>query len=285
MKKNGGAVSRAARIALFIFFAFGSAPDAFCQVPPDSMLGKFEKSVQPPPDKPAKPQPAPEHSRDKNNNNGDNHSFLGDLVSDMVSDMLKPGPNQQTDSDTVSVAPGEDSTMKRLDPRTDISLRRDDGDILIPFVRYDFAYQNITSTINASSNRLEAGYGSYGLLLEHYVFQESNPSASLTIDRQIFLFRLSADRTTELDLGLGESVVIGAQNTSLSTVSLPVKLVLGENENMVLELRPTWADRMDDYEAAMLIGERFWSMKIGYRTLNSPSVSLHGPFAGFSLYY
>lgn len=260
--------------ALVFLFLSGSSLDAFCQSsnPPDdnSMLQKFEKSVQPPADKPANPQPAPAPDHDKNNHKDDLGDELAQDMMDVVVDV---------------VAELGRATTQRLSPKTDISLRRDDGDILIPFVRYDFAYQNISSNIDAHINRLEAGYGSVGLMLENYVLRERIPSNTLTINRQMLLYRMSMNRSVEVDFGLGQSVISGLQRTTLNSLSLPVKVILGENENIALELRPTWANTMDDYEIALLWVKSFGSLKIGYRSLNSSGATLNGPYAGFAFHY
>lgn len=268
--KNSGSALRPFVTTLVLFLTCSSAPDAFCQNQPDSKLGKFEKSVQPPPGKPADPAPPPEHHRDKDNHH-DNDDSDGELGEQII--IISVG----------IVAGLGIMTMERLSPDSEAHTRRDKGDILIPFVRYDFAYQNISSTINANIERLEAGYGPFALFFENYAFQERAPSNTLTIEQQMFLYRMSMSKTAEVDFGIGKSVISGAQRTTLNSISLPVKIAL--NENVALEFRPTWADTVNDYELALLWGKPFWSVKAGYRTLNSPGVSLHGPFAGFALYY
>ena len=50
-----------------------------------------------------------------------------------------------------------------------------------------------------------------------------------------------------------------------------------------IELRPAWAEHIQDYDAALLLGWRFASVKIGYRWVESPHESLSGPYAGLSL--
>jgi hypothetical protein len=258
--------------ALFVILAL-CAPAAYCGAPNHSdesggTLGKFEKDVQPPAD-PA-PRPADgDRRRDREHHDGDSLgdelvSSFGDLVVSIFADL----GNQ---------------TLLRLAPDAQPPVRRDDGDILIPFVRYDFAYQHITSSINADSNRLEAGYGPYAFSLEQYTFRESAPSFTLTVDSATFLYRISLSKAAEVDFGLGHTTITGAQRTTLNTVTLPVKIAL--TDNTALELRPAWSGTLADYELALHWGMPYWSAKIGVRTLNSPGTSLRGPFAGFSLHF
>lgn len=161
--------------------------------------------------------------------------------------------------------------------------KRNEGDILIPFIRYDFAYQNISASIHANSHRLEAGYGPFAAFLEEYIFNETAPDNTLTLSRQLLLYRMSSDPMFEVDLGIGQTVISDEQRTALNTISLPVKVVLGANA--ALEFRPAWAGGVSDYEIVLHIGRQYGSIKVGYRTLNTADSTLSGPFAGLSVYY
>lgn len=228
----------------------------------NSKLRKFERSVQSSQQTAA--TTASTHYESRDQLHADTSFSLGDEFVDLLGEL-----GQQT--------------WRRLDP-LDVSVqRRNAGDFPIPFIRYDFAYQNVASNIHASSHRLEAGYGPFAIFMEEYTFNEAAPDNTLTISRQLLLYRMSADPMFEVDVGLGQSVVSGVQSTSLSTLSLPVRVVLGENA--ALEFRPAWAGGMSDYELALHIGRRYGSLKVGYRALNSPDSTLSGPFAGFSVYY
>ncbi len=238
----------------------------------NSALGQFEKSVQPPPSKPADAS-----SREDREHQGDD-----DFGTSLLRALLSPddGSNQGSSRDA---SPPGISSAQRLAADTDPAVRRNDGDILIPYVRYDFFRQSVATNVSANDHRLEAGYGSYAVMLEHYVFREQIPNATLSIDRQMLLLRMSSDRNLEIDIGLGQTVISGAQRTTLGSISLPIKVAL--NDNVALEFRPTKADTMDDYEAALHWGGQYGSLKIGYRTLVGRGASLSGPFAGFAVYY
>ncbi len=273
-RKSRSSVARRSAIRLLIVLLVSNATSAYCQestspdANSDSVLGKFERGVQPAPSKPAEPAPERHPSPNHNHESDDFAGGFADELAQIAMDVI---------------AESGRLTMQRLDSSTDIALRRNDGDIMIPFVRYDFAHQNVSGSIFANTHRLELGYGPFALFLEDSVFHERAPSNTLTITRQLFLYRMSLSRTAEVDFGLGRSIVYGTQRTELNSVSLPVKLVV--SENVALELRPTWADTMDDYEIALNWGRPYGSLKVGYRSLVAAGTSLNGPFAGFSLYY
>jgi hypothetical protein len=49
-----------------------------------------------------------------------------------------------------------------------------------------------------------------------------------------------------------------------------------------IELSPAWADGVSDYDIAVLLSQRYGSLKLGYRWLRSPNESLDGPYVGIS---
>ncbi len=239
-----------------------------------SVLRKFEKSIPPAPEGHRQNNPQPEPPRERKHDE-DIGSELGEAI---VEGMVNV---------TMSIlAAGGRSSLRRLDPGTDpdteAPLLRNDGEPLIPFVRYDFGYQRVSANIAGHIHRLEGGYGPVALFLEDYTLNESAPAASLNIQRQMILYRMSGSRA-EFDIGLGQSVISGAHRTEMGAVSLRGRFMLSETVSM--DILPTWGGGMDDYELALHWGRQFGSLKIGYRRLHTPSTSLGGPFAGFALYF
>ncbi len=294
---NSRSVSCRLSETLVILMALGASASAYCQQAPNdnSPLRRFEKGVQTPSSQPSNQtssqsstqtyyqppsQPyqydpfAPPGTASSYQSQGTRRPQSDDLVGDLMGDMLGA---------VVGLA-GEMGvlTLQRMSSSADVATRREEGDILLPFVRYDFFRQHAIANIYATDHRLEVGYGPVALLVEKYTFYQQ-PNDSLTINRKLFLYRMSPVREAEIDLGFGESVVSGLQNTSLGTFSLPITVMLGDN--VALEFRPTWSHTMDDYEGAIHLGGRFGSVKLGYRYLSTSGAVLNGPFAGFSLYY
>ncbi len=238
-----------------------------------SVLHNFEKSVQPAAEDKGRDE---SHSGRPYRREHDDHGdgVGGDLEEGFVQGMVNMSMNL--------IAAGGASSMQRIQPGADSLLYRDNGEPLIPFARYDFAYQHVSSGISAHVSRFEGGYGPMGLYLEDYTFNESAPTAALDIKRQMFLYRMSVSQA-EVDIGFGQSVITGTQRTVIKAVSLRGRFML--NDNISIDLMPVWGDGMDDYELALHYGMQYGSLKIGYRSLNSPSATLSGPFAGLAFYY
>lgn len=246
-----------------------AAQDSTSQSTDTSELHRFEKSIQPPEyNKPTQPHTEYEHHREHGDGSG------SDLVDDLGQGLVDLAMNM--------LEAGGVSSLQRLEPGADPSQHRNDGDLLIPFVRYDFAYQRVSSDITAHFNRFEGGYGPVALFLEDYAFSEQSPPSSLTVKRQMFLYRMSGSKA-EMDIGLGQTVILGTQRTVINALSVRGRIMF--DENISIDIFPIWGDGMADYELALHYGRKYGSLMIGYRSLNSYSTSLEGPFAGFALYF
>ena len=240
-----------------------------------SVLRHFEKSIQPDSgnNNVGIPQGEPPHTG-KDDDDSIGHELGDELATDFMNGLMNVV--------STIVVEGGRATMQRVAPGTDASFRRNDGDALIPFVRYGFGYQRVSANIDATFNRLEGGYGPFALYLEEYGFHEAAPASVLMVQRQMFLYRV-AGQHTEIDFGLGRSVVAGAKRTVMDAVSLRGKFMLSDSTS--IDFTPVWGNGMDDYELTLHWGRQFGSFAVGYRSLQTSGASLNGPFAGFAFYF
>lgn len=276
----------------------------------DSPLRKFEKGAHPAPN----PQPAeqPSSSGDSEKHHGDDDNWLGDLLGDMLSGLFSSN-HSQTPSQAGGSTDGADGTnstentggedigtwwsnfeihtfldrptyltMQRMDSEADDTVRRNDGDVLIPYVRYDFSYHHVSSSISGIDNRIEVGYGVIGILADNYLLNDSAYGTSLSVDRYLLQYRLSINKRGELDMGVGETYLMGANSTQFNTVSLAGRIIV--DDHLMFEFRPSWTSAIQDYEGAVAYTGSGWSLKSGYRSMTSPGGTLQGPFIGFALH-
>lgn len=162
----------------------------------------------------------------------------------------------------------------------DIADRRP-GEALIPFVRLDTVWHRVNSRLDAVDWRAEAGYGPVGAHVNATHYRERHPSARLDLVRALALYRMSFGVHAQADFGLGIVSVRGDESTSRLLFSTP--LLLHPGRHWGVEFRPAWADRLDDYDLAVLLTVGPVSAKAGWRWLRAPNESLHGPYAGVSL--
>lgn len=164
---------------------------------------------------------------------------------------------------------------------------RKPGESLIPFVRFDYGYQNVESDIDASDYRVEFGYGPLGFQVRKTFYVEDDPNDKLDVTQFHALYRMSLGNRVELDLGLGVFELEGNEKNSGFSFTAPV--LFHPNEIIGIELRPAWTvingNSIAEYDIALLCGWRYIAFRTGYKSLDAPGASLNGPYIGVSLRY
>jgi hypothetical protein len=201
------------------------------------------------------------------------HDFLGEALGRLLADLTE-----------ITLVSGGACSLERINAAAPFDADfppRQWGEPLIPFVRADLGYQWVAADTGATDVRAEAGYGP---LAAHYNFtryREGAPDDRLDLVRVLGLYRMSLGSQVEVDLGLGSLTLRGDSTNSRFLCSLPVLVHPGGHWG--IEFRPAWAERVSDYDLALLLTWRAASFKAGYRWVNSPHESLAGPYAGLSL--
>jgi hypothetical protein len=162
---------------------------------------------------------------------------------------------------------------------------RELGDPLVPFVRLDFAYQEVQSDVEALDYRAQVGYGPFALELNQTRYEETDPSSRLDFYRLWGLYRLSYSERIEVDLGAGGLILDGNDRSSGLSLTMPV--LVRPYDWLLVEFRPIWStihgSDIDEYEAGLLFNWESLALKVGYRWTHSPNMSLDGPFFGLSI--
>ena len=185
---------------------------------------------------------------------------------------------------TITLLYGGVSSLQRVSefdaPDPDV-IPRTLGEPLIPFARMDVAYQAVESDVESLDVRGEVGYGPVGIHLDFTRYWEETPADDLNLIRVLGLYRMSLGPHVEADLGFGVLTVRGDETTSKFLFSLPI--AVHPSKYWGMELRPAWADRISDYDVAVMLTRDFVSLKGGYRWVRSPNESLNGPYVGLSV--
>jgi hypothetical protein len=162
--------------------------------------------------------------------------------------------------------------------------RKTEGEGVIPYARVDVSYNWMNNRIHANDSRTEIGFGPLGFQLRNTRYYESDPEADLHVRQYHALYRMSASDFFEVDIGFGKFELIGVSSHSGESFTLPV--LIHPSTRFGFEYRPSWTSingtGIADYELAMSFGDRYWSVRGGYRWLKSPGARLEGPFLGLS---
>lgn len=159
------------------------------------------------------------------------------------------------------------------------------GEALIPFVSVDVSYQDVESDVTAADVRGEIGYGSLGIQARQTRYWEDEPKDGLTATQVHGLYRMSIGSKAELDLGIGSLFLEG--DGSNSGVSFTAPVLIHPSDFFGFEFRPAWSsineNTINDYDAALLLGWRFASLRVGYRWFMTAHESLNGPQVGIAM--
>jgi len=178
-----------------------------------------------------------------------------------------------------------DSDVDKLDQWGAKPRKR--GEPLIPTVRFDAAYQDVESDVEALDLRLQVGHGPLAFEVDRTRYEEDEPSDHLDLYRLYGLLRMSYGERVEVDLGLGGIILDGDDRDSGFSATTPV--LIHPWDWLVFEFRPMWSkihgSRIDEYELGLLFNWEWAAFKAGYRWTHSPNESLDGPFLGLSIRY
>ncbi len=159
------------------------------------------------------------------------------------------------------------------------------GEGVIPYARVDGSYNRVGDDIHAADTRVEIGYGPFGFEVRQMHYTESDPDTVLDVKQYHALYRMSAGKYVEIDLGYGRLDLVGVSHNSGGSWTLPI--LIHPSTRFGIEYRPSWAsingNSVSDQELAISLGDRFWAVRGGYHWLESPADRLSGPFIGLSL--
>ncbi len=165
--------------------------------------------------------------------------------------------------------------------------RREPGEFLIPFIRFDYAYQDVESDVHASDYRLEVGYGPFGIAARKTHYVEDAPEDELDINQIYLLYRMSLLESIQIDLGIGGFELDG--NDSNSSTSFTAPVLLQPFDFLGFELRPHVTsingNVIWDTDLGVLCGRQYVSLRAGFRWLRTNGQSLDGPYIGLSVRY
>lgn len=162
---------------------------------------------------------------------------------------------------------------------------RREGEALIPFARVDVGYQDVKSDVTAADLCAEIGYAPFGIHVRQTRYWEDGPKDNLTATQIQGLYRMSIGSKAELDLGIGSLYLEGDESNSGASFTVPV--LIHPSDFFGFEFRPVWSsingNTINDYDAALLLGWRFASLRISYRWFMTDHESLNGPQIGIAM--
>ena len=229
-------------------------------------LADFEKAATQPNEVPRAPG---DRLRGKND---DHHGLVA--VLDVVSDVVAHGGR-------LSLARvGHDSGVGAVAPR-------EAGAADLAFIRFDLAYQDLESDVDAWDGRVEAGYGPAAVQYRLSRMRQRGTHEHLNLSYVHGLYRISGSNAFEFGIGLGQVVLDGEARDSGASFTLPLNLY--PLPEIGVRVVPAWSDingnTIRDYDASVAYVQPYFSLRVGYREIKAQHETLRGPYAGISFHY
>lgn len=172
-----------------------------------------------------------------------------------------------------------------IDPTT-IEIRQT-GEPTLPYFQMDYKYMHINSEISALDSCLEFGNGPFGFECRNTYFTEINPSDNLTLTQYHLLLRMSPNRSQEYGIGIGMINLCGNEQNSGFSLTFPIKIY--PNPTFGIRFKPTYSwingNFINDNDLSFALTERFGSLELGYRFLETNGKNLDGSYIGLALHY
>lgn len=182
-------------------------------------------------------------------------------------------------------------SLARIDGSTEPGYgdvdRREIGSPDLPFLRFDMNYQHMESGIDALDGRLEVGYGPFGVEYRRTRFTEEQPRDTMDLSYLRGLYRVSGSKHFEFGIGLGAVELQGNERNSGLSTALPINVY--PHPDLGLRLAPSWSwingNPINDLDGSVAYVRKYFSVRVGYRRIQSHGEVLRGPYAGASLHY
>lgn len=188
------------------------------------------------------------------------------------------------DAAALALFVGGANSRRRVDPSSDPSEARDDGEALIPFARGDAAYQFVRGGPSAADLSAEGGYAWGAIGVRHTEYWDRRSDETLRSTSVDALYRMSFGAHFELDLGYGAYFLDGKVHHAGNSFTLPIRIA--PNDFFGVEFRPSWhfigAGAIRDHTVSLRLGRRFAWLNAGYRWVESGPASLDGPEVGLT---
>jgi hypothetical protein len=219
------------------------------------------------------------HPDSKGSSDGDEgpfESFFGEIGGDIMTNIA------------MGIVEGGVYSWERVTaPKGGKVVRRKPSEPLIPFFRLDTSYQVCRGDIEAPSARVQAGFGPAAIEYELIHFKEDRTGDRMDLSRVCGLYRMSFEKTVEIDMGVGGLTLEGDSRRTAMVFTLPI--LIYPKERWGVEFRPAWADfegsTLEDYDLGVFLNWKAGSLKAGYRWLISNHEDLSGPYIGMAFRY
>ena len=163
------------------------------------------------------------------------------------------------------------------------NLYRTTGDPLVPMLRASSQWLYSSNNINAQLNRIEAGYGFFGISYSQNKLNEDGDE--LTLANTLIHYRMSFGNNFSWDFAYGRGKMNGNQNHDGSVFAMPMRFRLKPDWH--LEYYPVWSSykggSLAEHQFSVNYHYKYLGATVGYKTWSAGTASVDGLFTGLYL--
>ena len=163
------------------------------------------------------------------------------------------------------------------------SLFRAKGDPILPMLRLSTHKLYSKNNIDAQLNRLEAGYGFFGVSHSQNILNEDGDH--LKLSNTLIHYRMSFGNNFSWDLAYGRGKMNGNQSHDGSVFAMPIRARF--NPDWHFEYYPVWSSykggSLAEHQFSFNYHYKYVGATVGYKTWSAGTTSINGFFAGVYL--
>ncbi len=211
----------------------------------------------------------------------DSETFFDILFGDMVDAIIS--------STAEVISEGGITSNQRISQKSSDSdiNKRQPGEILIPFYRFNINKQHVSDQINAVDFKIEIGKGAIGLEFRSTKYNDDITLEELEYNQIQYFHRMSFGNKIGLNLGIGYGQMDGVYSFDGLILSAPI--LFHNSRHLGFEIRPsvfnTDGVSVSDLDLSVLYTYRKLAFRIGHRSLESPNVDIDGYYIGFDFIF
>ncbi|MFW2372449.1 MAG: hypothetical protein ACN4GM_04955 [Gammaproteobacteria bacterium] len=165
--------------------------------------------------------------------------------------------------------------------------KRQPGEILIPFYRFNINTQHVSDQINAIDLKMEIGKGAIGFEFRATKYTDDITNDELKYNQVQYFHRMSFGNKIGLNLGIGYGQMNGVDSFDGLVLSAPI--LFHNGHHLGFEIRPSVFNAdgvsINDLDLSALYTYRKLAFRIGHRSLESPNVDIDGYYIGFDFIF
>jgi len=183
----------------------------------------------------------------------------------------------------VAVGGMSNERYMRSQPEEEETLYREIGDPILPMLRISAHWLDSGNDVSAQLNRIEAGYGFFGISYSQNTLKEDGDQ--LKLSNTLIHYRMTFANDFSWDLAYGRGKMNGNQEHDGSVFAMPMRFRF--NPDWHFEYYPVWSSykggSLAEHQFSFNYHYKYIGATLGYKTWSAGDTSIDGLFTGLYL--